>query len=803
MKRAKRDSPLSLGERAGGEGARRLKRSLYALALVLIPAIAFIAAPIPSRLIDYGKVTSLKITARDGTLLREIRSDADGRLTPLKSNEIPQQVRDAFLAAEDHRFNEHLGVSPTAIVRAARQNLRAGKIVAGGSTITQQLARTLEPRERTFAGKMQEALWAMRLEAHLSKDEILVQYLNRIPFGNNAFGIEAASQLYFGKKTAHLSLGQAALLASIPRGPTAYDPIRQSARVAERRAWVLSRLELTGLATREEVATARAEPLDLTPFDKTFRAPHFVEFINANLRPWGLQEAAVIETTIDDDLQEQVEDQIAQEIGRLKDRRVGSGAAIVVDNATGEVLAYAGSADFFNTEIGGQNDGIQMKRQPGSALKPFIYAEAFRHDFTPATVIPDLDLAFSAPKGSYSPKNYDRRLHGPVRAREALANSYNVPAVRVADEVGLDKALEALHRAGFALPASAEHYGLGLVLGNGEVSLWEAVRAYSGLSRGGVVRPLIAIRRAWTADGRELEIPRELRPRRFADARAVALVTHILSDNAARARAFGLDNALRLPFPAAAKTGTSKGYSDNWTVGFTKERTVAAWAGNFDGTPMIQVSGITGAGPIFRRVMLRAMDDVRPEPMVDRTGLESASICPLSGGLAGPSCPAAMEELFLPGTQPTHSCEMHRAMSSQLTEELKAQCLRLAASEGRLADLGLDFYDWAKNEGLSREPWLAAQCLGETDQQARVLTPLKGGEFLLLADLPLADQAIPVRVRAPPSSGPLAVFVDGEQATELKPPFTGRVPATQGAHVLEVRRADGSVLDTVNFVVRR
>ncbi|MFO0597162.1 MAG: penicillin-binding protein 1C [Myxococcaceae bacterium] len=773
--------------------------------MALTPALAFIALPLPQGLLDYRPLASLKILDRDGNLLRELRSTADGRSTPLEANQIPDRVRAAFLAAEDHRFFQHLGVSPTAMLRAAKQNLAAHRVVAGGSTITQQLARTLVPRERTFTGKLQEAAWALRLEAHLTKEEILTQYLNRVSFGNNTFGLEAASQLYFGKKTEHLSLGQAALLASIPRGPTAYDPLRQSARVAARRDWVLSRLELDGLATTEEVALARAEPLDLTPFATTFKAPHFVDYLSARLETWGLGEAAVIETTLDPALQAAVEEQLAQEIGRLSDRRVSSGAALVVDNATGEVLAYAGSVDFFNATIGGQNDGIQMKRQPGSALKPFIYAEAFRRELTPATVIPDLDTAFSAPKGSYAPKNYDRRLHGPVRAREALANSYNVPAVRVADQIGLDRALDSLHRAGFALPSTPEHYGLGLVLGNGEVSLWEAARAYSGLSRGGMLEPLITIRRALTADGRSLPVPRELKPHRFADSHAVALVTHILSDNAARARAFGLDNSLRLPFPAAAKTGTSKGYSDNWTVGFTKERTVAVWAGNFDGTPMIQVSGITGAGPVFRRVMTKAMDGVRPEPLVDRTGLVSAGICPLSGGLAGQGCPASMEELFVAGTEPTSPCPMHRAMSNALPDELKARCLRLAAEEGRLVDLGLDFYDWAKNEGLSREPWLAAQCLGDDVEAsgAKVLHPLKGGEFLLLSDLPLADQAIPVRVRAPAGMAPLSVWVDGKRSIELHAPFTGRVPATQGTHVLEVRDAKGAVIDRVNYVVRR
>ena len=781
-------------------------RRLLWLSIPLVPVLGFIAAPLPAGLLDYAAISSIKILDRDQGLLRELRSTVDGRSTPLLTEDLTPEVQAAFLAAEDHRFHQHLGVSPTAMLRAVKQNLQAGHVVAGGSTITQQLARTLIPRPRTFLGKAQEALWAMRLEAHLTKDEILTQYLNRVPFGNNTFGLEAAAQLYFGKRARHLSLGQAAMLASIPRGPTAYDPYRRPGQLDQRRTWVLGRLDKTGLATKELVAAARVEPLDLSAFTAAFRAPHFVEFISAHLTQWGLGKAAVVQTTLDPRLQPEVEDQISQEIGRLSERRVSSAATIVVDNETGEILAYVGSAAFFNNEIFGQNDGIQMKRQPGSALKPFIYAEAFQHGYTPATVIPDLDTAFNAPRGSYSPRNYDRRLHGPVRAREALASSYNVPAVRVADDVGLGNALAVLRRAGFeSLKAGAEHYGLGLALGNGEVSLWEAVRAYSGLSRGGVIHPLVPVLRAWDAEGHELTIRTDLKPRRFAESRAVALVTHILSDNAARARAFGLDNALRLPFPAAAKTGTSKGYSDNWTVGFTKERTVAVWAGNFDGTPMIQVSGITGAGPIFKRVMTKAMKDIVPRPLVDRTGLDTVSICPLSGHVAGPQCPAAMEELFVAGTAPKGKCEMHGALSASLSAELRQRCLQLAAAQGRLVDLGLDFYDWAKNEGLAREPWLNAACMGggERDGSARVLAPIHGGEFLLLSDLPLADQAIPVRVRASTSAGPLAVWVDGTRRMELQAPFTGYLPATQGAHVMEVRDRAGALLDTVKFVVRR
>ncbi len=789
---------------------RRWVRWLLAASfLMLLPVAAFVAQPLPPALLDLGPVASKRILARDGQLLRELRSSADGRASPVPLDDVPVLVQSAFLAAEDKGFHSHLGFSPTATLRAALQNVRAGRVVAGGSTISQQLARLLVPRPRSFVGKAQEALWALRLEAHLPKERILSEYLNRVPFGNGAVGIEAAALLYFGKRAKHLSLGQAAMLAALPRGPTAYSPYKRFLKLEARRQWVLGRLAATGLAEPTLIAEARTGPLELAPFQAAFKAPHFVEHVAAHLGAWGLGEAAVIQTSLDLRLQEEVEAQVVEEVSRLSDRRVSSAAVLVVDNDTGEVLAYQGSASFFDELAGGQNDGVQMRRQPGSALKPFVYAEAFSRGYTPATVIPDLETAFAGAKGNYAPKNYDRRVHGPVRAREALASSYNVPAVRVAEDVGLPQALRVLRRAGFeSLSKGAEHYGLGLALGNGEVSLWEAARAYAGLSRGGVLRPLVPVLRAWRANGTELAVPRELAPRRFVEARAAALVTHVLSDNAARARAFGLSNALRLPFAAAAKTGTSKGYSDNWTVGFTAERTVAVWAGNFDGTPMVHVSGITGAGPIFRRVLTKAMDGVLPRPLVDASTLAHERICPLSGAVAGPTCPAAMDEVFIPGTAPTHRCAMHGELAAALPKALEAKCLQLAAAEGRLVDLGLDFYDWAKSEGLSKEPWLAALCFGREpapSAEARggaILHPAQGDEFLLLSDLPLADQAIPVRVRAASGSGTLSVVLDGQRLGALEPPYTGRIPARRGQHLLEVRNAADAVIGSVAFLVR-
>lgn len=795
---------------AGRTPSRRLWILVGVLQLCLyLPVLAFICAPLPERLLDYGPVASVRILDREGGLLRELLSRADGRSTPLDTAEIPEALRAAFIAAEDKGFYSHSGISPTAIVRSLAQNIRARKVIAGGSTLSQQLARILVPRNRTVWGKIKEALWALRLEAHLSKEEILTQYLNRTPFGNNAFGVEAAAQLYFGRQARYLSVAQSALLAAIPRGPSAYNPYRNPARLFERKAWILERMGKLHLVDADRVQDAQVEPLDLQAFTASFRAPHFTEFIAANLDRWNLSDATVIETTLDPKLQLEVEDHVKQELSRLGERRVNSAAVLVLDNRTGEVLAYQGSADFFSDAIEGQNDGVQMKRQPGSSLKPFLYAEAFSAGFTPATVVPDLESHFADRKGVYSPKNYDRRSHGPVRAREALANSYNVPAVRIAEALGTDRVLKVLQRAGFeSLDKGSEHYGLGLVLGNGAVSLWEGARAYAGLSRGGTLMPLRAIRRALRPDGSEIPLRTRIRPRRFAEESSAGLVAHVLSDSAARARAFGLDNVLRLPFPVAVKTGTSKGYSDNWAFGFTRERTVAVWAGNFDGTPMIQVSGVTGAGPIFKRVMVRAMEGLRPAPLVNTGGLEEARICPLSGELAGPWCPATMEEVFAIGTKPRHTCAMHRGIARDLPESLGERCQALTESEQQLVDLGVDFYDWAQTEGVSREPWLVAACLelpSQAQAQApRILSPSQGDQFLLFSDLPWEDQSIPLRVRASPTEESMEVRLDDRALFTLAPPFSGRIPATPGEHLLSLHRSPGGEpLSRVRFRVRQ
>jgi penicillin-binding protein 1C len=756
------------------------------LSLVLGSGIAFVLWPLPAALLDRSALASLRVLDREEGVLREVASH-DGRNLALPAEEpVPPQLALAFIAAEDKRFGHHPGVDVLAVARAVRDNLRAGRVVSGASTITQQLARQLVPRKRSFPGKLQEALWAVRLWAHLDAPTILRSYLDRVPLGRDLLGVEAAAQAYFGRPARALSLGQAALLAGLARAPQSGDPTLYPEAAQQRMRLVLSAMQRMGAVTEEDVRTATDAPWDSVSTAHPFGAPHLVTDLLLRRTQLGLGRAAEVVTTLDPGLQRAVEDALRMELA--SDGRIGQAAALVVDNATGDVLAYAGSADFRDVVHEGQNDGVRALRQPGSALKPFVYGLALSRGYTAATLLTDVEWHISTPGGDYVPRNYDRHVHGPVRLRAALANSYNVPAVRVADALGMESVLELLRGAGFAsLTEDAEHYGVGLVLGNGDVSLWELARAYRGLARGGVLLPLRTVLSATDANGAPVAVPRELDPHRFLPKDAVALLTDVLSDEAARAPAFGLDNALRLPFPVAAKTGTSRAYVDNWTVGFTRERTVAVWAGNFDGVPMHKVSGISGAGPIFAHVMLLAMRGIHPQPLVERSQFEHVRVCALSGQRAGAHCPSAVEEVFLPGTAPKDDCHMHRESG-------------VGTAQHEVLDVGPNFYGWARTQGLQGGPWPES---AEAAGAAELLAPEDGDEYLLEAGLPMSAQSIPVRVRPPPGVLQLELRTEDGGVVALAPPFIGRLPARAGHHHVELWAPGGTAaLASANYQVR-
>ncbi len=634
-------------------------------AVLLIGSLAW---PLPDTVSSDRATISLRITDRAGHLLREIRPD--GRGHPMALDAIAPAAIDALLATEDRRFWRHPGIDPLALVRAAWTDLRHGAIISGGSTITMQVARLLRAkRDRGWIDKLAEMHLALRLELRRSKADILALWLNRVPFGNRARGIEAAAQLYFGKPARDLTTAEAAYLIGLPQSPSRYNPFRHPDRAKTRQRRVLHAMEAAGHLTTDEHRRLAALPLDLQPPEQTFRAPHFTQHVPQTLPA----DAPLTElrTTLDLDLQHTVASIVHGHITQLADRSVTNAAAVVLDNRTGAVRAYVGSADFWNARTGGQNDGVRMLRQPGSALKPFTYAAALAtRRFTPASILADTPLQVREAGGAFSPENYDRRYHGPVPLREALASSYNVPAVRMARRLGPETVLHTLRDAGFAsLDQPAPHYGVGLTLGNGEVRLIELAQAYAGLARGGSLPPLRTTRWRLTADGDTLRTASNA-PRSNGIAPSVAyLITDILQDPEARAPAFGRRSPLELPFPAAVKTGTSKDYRDNWTVGYSPKYTVAVWAGNFDGSPMRWVSGVSGAGPIFNAIMR----EIGSGGAFERPpGIDTATLCPASGQRPSAHCPAPRREVFLTGTAPTDTCTVHRRVRIDTRSGLRA-----------------------------------------------------------------------------------------------------------------------------------
>jgi penicillin-binding protein 1C len=611
----------------------------------------------PVHAADIPPFHSLKIKDRHDILLQEVRC-RDGRSEPVGLKKISAHFIKALIAAEDRRFYEHDGVDWKAAARAAIQNMLPRHQRSGASTITLQLAKMLEPGPRTLGKKLHEVRLAYRLEAGMTKNEILEQYISRLPFGNQLYGIESASRTYFRKPAADLSLAQATLLAAIPNAPSELDPYKKIEQVRSRQAFILNRMKALRSITSEDRQLALGEIITVHEPERPRLAPHFIRRLLSSLPGT----ASTVKTTLDSGLQRAVEQQARDVLFELKGRVVSNAAVLVLDNRNGEVLAYAGSADFDNRAAEGQNDGIQALRQPGSTLKPFIYGLALERGMTPATLLQDLEVHFATPVGDFSPQNYSRQFHGPVRLREALANSLNVPAVRVTAELGPDAVLKRLREYGFgSLSADAEHYGVGLALGDGEVTLYELTRAYMALARGG---SLVPVREQAPAVSQKRRVQRELAIR-VSSPEAVYLITSILKDPYARATEFGPDSVLRMPFPCAVKTGTSRNYRDNWAMGYTRNYTVGVWVGNFNGVPMQQVAGVSGAGPLFHRVMLMLHDKAAPQDFEQPKGLVEVEVCALSGKKRGPDCPHGVNELFLSSSLEKSGlapCDVHRRL---------------------------------------------------------------------------------------------------------------------------------------------
>lgn len=596
---------------------------------------------------------SQQMVDRAGAPMRGFLSSNNTYCFPVSLGEMSPWFIVAAVAAEDKRFYQHRGVDVQAIMRAFVQNAQQGDVVSGASTLTQQLVRAIEPRPKTWLGKITEAWQAVKLETNLSKEEILESYFNRVEFGNLTQGVQAASRFYFGVDAADVSLAQAAFLIGVVKSPTRYNPLKHFQRALKRRDYVLLRMLAEQLIDEDIYRLALQEPIVLKDAARPFEAPHFTRFL-ATLLP---KQETYVRTTLDKELQLYTEQLVKNYIQKLTEDNVTNAAVIVLENATGAVLAYVGSADYYNTAHSGQVDGVRALRQPGSSLKPFVYGLAFEKQVLyPGELLADEDTFF---EGGFRPRNYDESFHGLVSARQALACSYNIPAVKVAERIGTSSLLHSLHQAGFSeLNRPADFYGLGLSLGNGEVQLLHLANAYATLARGGVYKPItLALAPLVQLPGKVSSV--------FSP-QASYLVTHILADNQARAAAFGLNSALAVPFEFAAKTGTSKDYKDNFALGYTSRWTIGVWVGNFDATSMRRVSGVSGAGPILHDVAVY-LQEKYPAPGFEQPAhIKRAQVCNRTGLLASPTCAYTHEEVFLDTHLPSVCTGKHQAASTTL-----------------------------------------------------------------------------------------------------------------------------------------
>jgi 1A family penicillin-binding protein len=659
--------------------------------------------PSPGQLTKRKVDVSTKIYDRNGILLYKIYKDHNR--TPVKLEDIPKHVQLATLAIEDAEFYYHTGFSVRGMMRAALDNLRK-KRLSGGSTITQQLVKnTLLTPEKTIRRKLREITLAVLVEIKYSKDEILQMYLNEVSYGGTAYGIQEAARVYFGKDVDRLTLGEAALLAGLPKSPTEYSPFGLNPELAlARQKEVLKLMRINGYINQDQYKTAMEERIRFVRNKTDIKAPHFVMFVRESLEEkYGKQVVQTgglkVITTLDYKIQKLAEEAVKSEVENLKNLNVTNGANVVLNPKTGEILAMVGSKDYFDTQNDGNVNVVTRLRQPGSSIKIVNYAYALENSYTPATILKDTPVRYvSRGQPPYSPKNYDGKYVGFLSLREAFAQSRNVPAVKVLASYGVENMVKMGQEMGIASWSDPGNYGLSLTLGGGDVKLLDLARVYSTVANYGTRVPLKSVISIENYKGKILEnnecifteevddnykiaqnskraldnffdtfskdvlasshTNASCASKQVLDPRVAFMLTDILKDNNARSPAFGHNSLLNIPNhkEVAVKTGTSNDLRDNLAVGYNQDYVVGVWVGNNDNSPMSRVaSGITGATPIFNKIMTALLSKKENHDWVIPEGLKRVRVCKLTGTLSCSGCPMRFE-WFLEENTPTKHC---------------------------------------------------------------------------------------------------------------------------------------------------
>lgn len=650
------------------------KLSKYAffavIALVLAVPMLFLwysrDLPTPGKIVESRFSDATRIYDRKGQLLYSVY--AEQNRTYVKLDAISKDLQEATIAIEDENFYKNKGFDPLAPFRIAK-NLVFKQRAIGASSITQQLVKNvLLSNERSLPRKVKELILAIQVDSKFSKDQILEMYLNNIGYGGTAVGIESGSQMYFGKSADELSLPEAVFLAGLPQNPTVYSPFTGNKYYVARSNAVLKQMVSNKYITQKEAddAAKKIEKFTFSQRDTAIKAPHFVLYVKELLaRQFGDQVVErgglQVTTTLDYDIQKEAEKIVKEELDELEEFDVGNGAALISDPKTGEVLAMVGSKDYFDTENDGNFNAVFAKRQPGSSLKPLIYAQAFEEGYSPGTLLMDVKTNFQADENtkSYTPVNYSGKFQGPVHVRFALGNSLNIPAVKMLAMVGIEDAMQKAYDMGIEnwepTDANMRNVGLSLVLGGRETTLYDQVKAYGVFANKGEKKDLITVLKVADNNGKKLFEYKEKAGKKVLSEEIAFLISHILLDNNARIQEFGGNSLLRIPGKTAAvKTGTTDEKRDNWTIGYTPSYVIGVWVGNNDNTPMNPriASGTTGASPIWHNLMRMVLEDKEDEQFDVPDNVTAVQIDAMAGGQPAYGQPTRTE-YFIKGTEPT------------------------------------------------------------------------------------------------------------------------------------------------------
>lgn len=747
------------------------------------------------------------ILDRHGEILGEVAGDRDSFGFWPVPYMLPEKIAVATVQTEDRHFYEHGGVRFRSIARAIRQNLEAGHVVSGASTIAMQVARMQSGRSRGLVAKVAEAVEAIFLVDRYGHDEVLRQYLTVAPYGNRVHGAARAARTYFDKPVEDLSWLQAAYLAALPQAPARMNPFDPEGRERglRRAKRILVMLHERGLITTHDLEVALQS--DLGVIERKPRPPETVHAALAWAKRAATRDDVIQRATIDLEMQQKTAAIVKKNLDRVRERGATNSAAVVVDLESGDVLAYVGSADYFDADAHGAIDFLDVKRSPGSTLKPFLYGLALESGrYTAASQLPDTPMDFVNEAGrSYLPKNINKSFLGPMLLREALANSRNIPALRVLGDVGVEPALTLLQKGGVSdVSFEPGRYGLGLALGNLHTTALELAGLYRALGDRGLSSPL-----RFFVDEERRE------PVRLFQEDTALLLENILSDSSARQPSFPAGSALDYEYAVAVKTGTSQGYRDGWTVAVSDRLVVVVWVGNHDWRRMNNLGGLAGTADAAHDIMDALMPMRMPWKHVATSftnpdGYKTRLVCALSGKLAGPECPHKKSEMFKAGTEPFTTCDMHvRARVDRRNGLLATErCPKNVVDERPYVKLPDVFAAWARQQHIDVLPEDESPLCGGMpkiveDAEVALVEPRAGVKFTWDPDTPPEFATIRLRADVEPRSEEVVFLVDGSPVAKVGYPHEARWTLTPGTHTIQAalaRRAEAS--EPVSIVVR-